>query len=378
MQTSRYRRQLKCSLQQVLLIIKRLVSGELEHLLTMNKSRRPWHLPLIAAIAISFPVFVGAYFEALPSGIKASLGAMVILNLPLVGTLPYRLVTVMTWGFAMALCFALGLIAQQMPILRLPVFTLMAFGVIFFGRYYRQPPPAGLFVIMAGAIALFIPVPLEEVLSAAGLVMLGSGFSMMIALFYTLFLLITRPSKPAPNYSYEPETITESVIVTFFVSLALMIGLLLELSYPYWVMMSCFIVIQGIHLRTIWIKQLHRLSGTVVGAVLAAWLLSLGLSAWGVALSILLMLLCVETLIDRHYGLAVIFVTPLTVFIAEYGGSLPLAPQLYQEVIYARLFDTLLGCLLGLGGGWVMQSARVREVIRPVEHWLLARLSVKS
>ena len=130
-------------------------------------------MPIIAAITISFPVFVGAYFEALPSGIKASLGAMVILNLPLIGNLPYRLVTLMAWRFAMSLCFTFGLVAQQVPIFRLPVFMLIAFGVVMFGRYYRQPPPAGLFVRMAGALALFIPLPLEKIMSATGLVMLG-------------------------------------------------------------------------------------------------------------------------------------------------------------------------------------------------------------
>ena len=52
--------------------IKALIDGELAHLLTVNRSKRPWHMPIIAAIAISFPVFVGAYFDALSSGIKAS------------------------------------------------------------------------------------------------------------------------------------------------------------------------------------------------------------------------------------------------------------------------------------------------------------------
>ncbi|HAR76727.1 MAG TPA: FUSC family protein, partial [Psychrobacter sp.] len=88
--------------------LKFLIDGELAHLLTVNQSKRPWHMPIIAAITISFPVFVGAYFDALPSGIKASLGAMVILNLSLIGKLPYRLVTLMAWGFAMSLCFAFG------------------------------------------------------------------------------------------------------------------------------------------------------------------------------------------------------------------------------------------------------------------------------
>ena len=353
--------------------IKALIDGELAHLLTVNRSKRPWHMPIIAAIAISFPVFVGAYFDALSSGIKASLGAMVILNIPLVGKLPYRLVTVMAWGFAMSLCFALGLIAQQVPLLKLPIFTLMAFGIVIFGRYYRQPPPAGLFVMMAGAIALFIPLPLEDILRATGLVMLGSGFALVMALLYSLFLLATRPATPTPTYSYEPDTITESLIVASFVSLALLIAVTLQLSNPYWAAVSCFLIIQGIHLRTMWIKQIHRLLGTVLGVVLASWMLSWGLSIWGVALAILTMMLCIETLVDRHYGLAVIFITPLTIFIAEYGSGIPFSESAYQEVIRTRLFDTVIGCLVGLSGGIVMHSTNLRIPLRRIENWLLAR-----
>lgn len=353
--------------------LKFLIDGELAHLLTVNQSKRPWHMPIIAAITISFPVFVGAYFEALPSGIKASLGAMVILNLPLIGKLPYRLVTLMAWGFAMSLCFAFGLAAQQVPILRLPVFMLIAFGVVMFGRYYRQPPPAGLFVMMAGALALFIPLPLEKIMSATGLVMLGSGFALIMGLLYSLFLLATRPATPTPTYSYEPDTISESIIVAGFVSLALLIPLMLNMSNPYWAAVSCFLIIQGIHLRTMWIKQLHRLLGTLVGAGLASWMLSWGLSIWGIAISILVMMLCIEFLVDRHYGLAVVFITPLTIFIAEYGSGLPLTSAVYQEVTHTRLLDTLLGCMVGLGGGVVMHSTNLRVPLRRIEKWLLTR-----
>lgn len=315
--------------------LKFLIDGELAHLLTVNQSKRPWHMPIIAAITISFPVFVGAYFDALPSGIKASLGAMVILNLPLIGKLPYRLVTLMAWGFAISLCFAFGLVAQQVPIVRLPVFMLIAFGVVMFGRYYRQPPPAGLFVMMAGALALFIPLPLEKIMSATGLVMLGSGFALIMGLLYSLFLLATRPATPTPTYSYEPDTISESIIVAGFVSLALLIPLMLDMPNPYWAAVSCFLIIQGIHLRTMWIKQIHLLLGTLVGAALASWMLSWGLPIWGIAISILVMMLCIESLVDRHYGLAVVFITPLTIFIAEYGSGLPLTSAAYQEVTRA-------------------------------------------
>ena len=363
---------LKQWLKYLFMHIKCLIRGELVHLFTVSQSRRPWHMPIVAAIAISFPVFVGAYFGALPAGIKASLGAMVILNLPFVGSLPYRLVTVMGWSFAMTLCFALGLIAQQVPLLKIPVFALIAFGVVVFGRYYRQPPPAGLFIMMAGAIALFIPVPTEQVLSAIGLIMLGSGFSMFMALFYTLFLLVTRPSKPVPSYYYVPDTLSESFIVASFVSLSLLIAVVIKMPYPYWAAVSCFIIIQGMQMRTIWIKQLHRLLGTLLGMGLAGWMLSWSLSNWEVAIAILLMMLCIESLVDRHYGLAVIFVTPLTIFIAEYGSSVVQVQSSVQEVIHARMLDTALGCVVGLSGGLAMHSIKLRIPLRRAEKRLLA------
>jgi uncharacterized membrane protein YccC len=92
-----------------------------------------------------------------------------------------------------------------------------------------------------------------------------------------------------------------------------------------------------------------------------------------VALAILTMMLCIETLVDRHYGLAVIFITPLTIFIAEYGSGLPFTEQAYQEVILARLFDTIIGCLVGLSGGVVIHSTNLRVPMRRMENWLLAR-----
>ncbi len=360
-------------MQRWLMVIKRLISGELEHLLTVNQSRRPWHMPMVAAIAISFPIFIGAYFDSISSGIKASLGAMVILNLPFTGSLPQRLVTVMAWGFAMSLCFALGLIAQQVAVIKVPVFALIAFAIVVLGRYYSQPPPAGLFVMMSTAIALFIPVSLSQILSATGLVMLGSGFSLIMALLYSLFLLATRPRTALPRDSYQPETISESIMVAGFVSLALSIALLLQMSYPYWAAVSCFIIIQGIHLRTMWVKQFHRLLGTLIGMGLAAWMLSWQLSSWQVATAIFIMMLGIESLVDRHYGLAVILITPLTIFIAEYGSGLPLSKQIYQQVIQARMLDTALGCLVGISGGLAMQSSLLRLPLERLERRLLQR-----
>jgi uncharacterized membrane protein YccC len=227
---------------------------------------------------------------------------------------------------------------------------------------------------MAGAIALFIPVPLDRVLSAIGLVILGSGSSMLLALLYSLFFLAARPVASVPVYDYPPDMISASLIVVSFVSLALVVAVLLELPYPYWAAMSCFIIIQGMQLRTMWIKQLHRLLGTLAGMGVAGWMLSWGLSGWGIAIAILCMMFLIESFVDRHYGLAVIFITPLTIFIAEYGSTMSV-PPVAGDVIQARMIDTALGCVIGLSGGLAIHSTRLRVPLRRFENWLLLRFS---
>lgn len=363
--------------------IKQLIDDELAHLLTVKASNRPWHLPLLAALTISLPVLIGALTGALAMGIQSSLGAMVILNLPTVGSLWQRQRTLLYCALAMSSSFGLGLLAQNIPSLRLPMFALITFSLVMAGRYWRLPPPAGLFIVMAGAIALFMPIPLTQIPAKVAVVATGSIFAWLLALAYNVLLLKLLPqaeatttttassigNNSAPHKTArDPALIPESLIVTGFVVLALAVALWLDLSHPYWVPMSCFIVMQGMHLRTMWIKQLHRLLGTLAGIFVAWGLLSIALPPIGVAVTIFLMMIWIETMITRHYGLAVMIITPLTIFIAEFGGGH--APGLAgqgsvaaQALMEARLLDTALGCFIALLGGVFMHSKLVKRAV---------------
>ncbi|MGM8900889.1 FUSC family protein [Psychrobacter sp. 1Y4] len=85
-------------------------------------------------------------------------------------------------------------------------------------------------------------------------------------------------------------------------------------------------------------------------------------------------MLLIESFVDRHYGLAVIFITPLTIFIAEYGSTMPV-PPVAGDVIHTRMIDTALGCVIGLSGGLAIHSTRLRVPLRRLENWLLLRFS---
>lgn len=64
-----------------------------------------------------------------------------------------------------------------------------------------------------------------------------------------------------------------------------------------------------------------------------------------------------EFLIVRNYGVAVIFITVLTIFLAETGTSLTQNPT---HLIQTRFLDILIGSIIGGIGGWVLFNEKLQ------------------
>lgn len=350
-----------------------LITSSFSSFTQFTPNPRPWHMPLMAGLAISFPVFVGAYFDDVAMGLLSSLGAMVVLNLPYVGSLLHRMTAVLACSFAMVACFSVGLIAHTLPMLTIPLLWFITFWVTLFSRYYRLLPPAGLFIIMAAAIALFMPASFEQIPLLIGVVALGALFAGMVACGYSLILLWQTPAKPTHDVALPSDILGDSLIFSLFVALSLGIALIFDMPKPYWVPMSCYVVIQGMNFQSIWTKHVHRILGTAIGMAVAWGLLIVHPQGYGVALAILAMMFCIETLVVRHYGLAVIFITPLTIFLAEYSTP---NPSPIAEIVAARLWDTVLGCFIGVLGGLVILSPTIKAKLQIGVDKILAKIEV--
>jgi hypothetical protein len=62
------------------------------------------------------------------------------------------------------------------------------------------------------------------------------------------------------------------------------------------------------------------------------------------------------------YAFAAVFITPLTILLAE---AATLGQGSSSVLVYARFFDTVLGCLVGLVGGYCLHSPGFRNVAGP-------------
>lgn len=338
-----------------------LLRDELRQLMTIKPSDRPWQMPFAAALATGLPLLVGAWFDRMDYGLISSLGGLVFLYLPET-PLHHRMVALMASAFAMTASYALGVMSHLVPPVMMMVLTFTAILVTMVCRFYRVGPPGSLFFIMAASIGAYSPGDILEVPLKVGLFAMGCLLASLIAFFYSVYILRRRdPSPveplPAPSFDF---VVFDSVVIGLSVGVSLALAQLLQLERAYWVPVSCLAVMQGMNLRAVWNKQLHRLLGTAIGMLVSWGLLSLPLDKWSISLVMIGLAFVVETAVVRHYGFAAIFITPLTILLAE---AATLGHGSATELIQARFFDTLLGCLVGFAGGICLHSPRFRTVV---------------
>ncbi len=350
---------------------RQLAAGEWRDLTRINASERPLEMPLAAALASGLPIFIGAGFGELAFGMAASLGGLVFLYQPATA-LAHRMAWLMACAFGIVACYTLGVVSHLYPPVTLPLLTGVTMVATMVCRFYAVAPPGSMFFVMAAAIGAYMPTSGPAAVLQVGLVAMGCVLGVSIAFIYGLHRLRLTPPVPPPALRPEFEfAVVESVMIGGFVGLSLALAHLLQLPRPYWVPVSCLAVIQGVSLRAVWVRQFHRIAGTAAGLLVAWGLASLPLNAWGVAAMMTLLAFIVETLVVRHYGLAVVFITPMTLLLAEAGHLGAGSPG---EVMAARLLDTVVGCAVGLVGGWFIHNGRCRAVMGLALRRLLPRL----
>jgi uncharacterized membrane protein YccC len=294
-------------------------------------------------------------------GLISSLGGLVFLYLPET-PMYHRMVLLMASAFAMIASYALGVISHFFPPLMMLVLTFTAILVTMLCRYYNLSPPGSLFFIMAASIGAYSPGEVMQVPLKVGLLTMGSLLACLIAFFYSVFMLRRVPPKPVtplPPATFD-FVVFDSIIIGAFVGISLALAQALQLEQAYWVPVSCLAVIQGMSLRAVWNKQLQRVIGTGVGLLLAWGLLSLPLEKWSISFVMIMLAFLIEVLIVRHYAIAAIFITPMTILLVEASTLGHASPNV---LIQARFFDTVLGCLVGLAGGVCLHSPRFRTVV---------------
>lgn len=336
-----------------------LLQDELKALFELKKTERLWHIPLLASLCTGIPLLLGYLGGHLNYGVLACIGGLVILYLPSTN-LEHRMLTLLLCAFGFTISFAVGAALSFDPIVSSIALGAFAFGVNWTVKYFSVQPPRNFFFIMIASMASCMPFDLVTLPTRTGLVALGAIFACVLALFYSIYILRYIPNRSNPVIQRKKDrfSLIESGIIGTFIALSLLIGHLFKLDNPYWIPISCLAVMQGLNVIHVRRRSFHRILGTFVGMGLTWSLLILKPTPLQICLVILLLQFIIEMLVVRHYGLAVIFITPLTFFLAELGSNFNLNSD---RLISARLVDIIVGSLIGALGGWLLHNRRLHR-----------------
>lgn len=337
-----------------------LLRREAREFLTIKPSNRPWQFPLAVAVAVSLPLLAGALFGAMSLASLAAVGAMAIVYVPRTA-LAHRAATLLAVAIAMTACHALGQFSQLVPFTRVPVIGGVAVLAALGCRYFRIVPPGPLFFVMAAAIGAYAPGEAEGIPLRLGIFALGALGSALVGIVYSAHILRSRAPLPVAD---RPDDLLAqavlSLIVGVFVGASLAVAQVLSIERPYWAPVSCLAVIQGLNLRAVWLRQAERIVGTMLGLGLTWILLLVAAEPWSVAVAVVVLTFCIETAIVRHYVFAAIFITPLTILLAEMTSAGEVATS---SLMAARLADTVIGALAGLLGAACLHSRALRRIL---------------
>lgn len=141
------------------------------------------------------------------------------------------------------------------------------------------------------------------------------------------------------------------------VSGGLLLGQLSGADRPYWIALTAAAVLQGSTLLITARRAIERAVGTVIGVVLAAGLVVVDPSQWAIVVGIGVFLFLGHATIGASYVVAMVFLTPMTLLLAEIGAP----GQLSNDLVAWRLGDTVIGCVLGYAAGRFLWPHSARE-----------------
>jgi uncharacterized membrane protein YccC len=211
-------------------------------------------------------------------------------------------------------------------------------------------PGTPIFFVFAYAVCAQLPTPTAEAgprmlvgVSAAAfawlLTMSGWGLRRLAGDHSSeLFKALPREALVRPKAYRDPQvwlTIAQNVVgVLLAGGLAILVGI----GHPYWAVVSVVAVLPPPRAAHSTSRAVHRILGTALGVVVTGLVL-LPAPSVGVLIAVIAIgQFGAEILVGRHYGAALLFITPLALTVVHLGSPLPV-PQLLID----RVVETVLG-----------------------------------
>ncbi|GGH65252.1 FUSC family protein [Rothia aerolata] len=249
-------------------------------------------------------------------------------------------------SFATGVGLLLGNFGANPWVLILTCSLVGAIGSMLAIRWSLRPAGGIFFIFATGAIGSIPPngIPFQSLL----LTVLAAGFSVLMGFVFGWFGEGTRGiifSEP-PNHGLTNRQVLERGLYFFLTTLAAgVIGELSGLSHSYWAQVAAAAVLLGANTVARVVRGINRVLGTFGGILITAFFISLQPDTWHVLVLVVLSQFLGEMFVLRNYGFAMLFITPLAMFMIYLAN-----PFTNYELLTARLLETAIGSAVGMLG----------------------------
>jgi hypothetical protein len=324
------------------------LSDDLRSLVRFGDSPVRWPVATQAGLAMAVPIAGFTLAGHSDWGLFASGGAFIAIYL---ANRPRRLRAraLPLLGLGLLAAAAIGILtSSSLPLSLLGLAAIAIAGTaLLLG--FAVGPPGVLFFVLVGGLSGHLAGPEGGRVNGwliLGLIAVGSAIAYVIVLAPLLVPRIRARDAAVPSVPLRFTLGAAERVLLLRITLGVAIGALLAaplgLSRAYWVLLTIVAVLQvGSPLRLTALRGVHRVLGTLVGAGVFALVALLRPEGLWLALLVGGLQFVAELLVIRHYGLALVVITPLALTIASVGDTAHAA-----ELAGVRILDTVLGAAI--------------------------------
>lgn len=224
---------------------------------------------------------------------------------------------------------------------------------------HRWAPPGPVFAVFAVATCSAIPTDPRTAFYATAVAAATAALAVAVgALEVVLSARLgdghteprpaTTPVPPLPRQRVQRIRCGVAVLVAGVIATASSVG------HPYWAMVAAVVPLSAFTLPGQVVRGLNRALGTLAGLAVAAGLLVLDLPDLAVLVTIAALQGVTELLVPRHYGAAMVSITPLALLSVQLAS-----PEPTGQLLLDRLLETIIGVAVGITTAIVTRSRSV-------------------
>lgn len=351
------------------------IKFEISNFIKINPANKTWQLSFILALSSGLPLFIGTYLGHFEFGVISSMGGMCAFYMQKTALI-HRIVVLLCVSTALGASFFIGLLMAHFPYFIALMIGILSTLVTIICRFFKLPPPANYFFIMVACIASYIPNEIVQIPTLTGLLFLGSLLAILLVFLYSVVSLrINFKVDLVPSFERDFQIIiVDSAIIGLLLGSSILIAESFGLQKPYWVTLTCLAIVQGMTFKAAWSRHLQRILGTFIGIALTWFLIEIHYNLWFLSLILTILSFLAESFMGRNYTIGTIFVTPLTIFLAEYAHQ-NINPEILAQT---RFYDTILGATLGVLGAFIIHNKRLRDYFTKVLRIIIPYKNLQS